>query len=162
MHRFSMGIQLRLSILLQYLYVEERTVNWCIKNLTFGESGWSTAGWHDWVCIICILALSNIHCLIPVVNCYSHCGFNCIAEWWITTADLLNIFMWRYGIRITILYVRNSSWTFTISIRDNSIFLLYYISITIATKLYRKHITRLSPLALLLVLRTHNNTTATN
>jgi len=34
--------------------------------------------------------------------------------------------------------------------------------ITIATKLYQKHITRLLPLALLLVLRTRNNTTATN
>jgi len=36
------------------------------------------------------------------------------------------------------------------------------IGTTIATKLYQKHITRLLPLALLLVLHTRNNTTATN
>ena len=102
------------------------------KSKTFGESGWSTVGWHDWVRIKFILAQSNIHSLIPVDNCYSHCGFNCIAEWWITTADLLNICMWRYRISITILYMRNSSWTtFKISIRDKSIFLLYYLLRTV-------------------------------
>jgi len=111
--------------------VEERTVNWCIKKSNLWRV-WLKHSWMTWLCIKFILAQSNIHSLIPVVNCYSHCGFNCIAEWGITTADLLNICMWRYGIRITILYVRNSSWTtFKISIRDESIFLLYYLLRTV-------------------------------
>jgi len=45
---------------------------------------------------------------------------------------------------------------------DEISYLYDKISITLATKLYRKHITRLSLLALLLVLCTSNNTMATN